>query len=83
MSDKTSVGEHPLERELGTLRKITKDDLFKINIPDLTDAYIYKSLLQDGYLICKDDGFEQKVIVNEVFKTAQEAEAYIALRTSA
>ena len=62
---------------------ITKNDLFKINIPDLSGAYIYKSLLHNGYLICKKEAGQQKVIVSDVFKTAQDAEAYIALRTSA
>lgn len=72
-----------LSDELGALRSLTKEYLYKIKIPDLTGAYIYKSLLHNGYLICKNDGIAQKVIVNEVFNTVNDAEAYMALRTSA
>ena len=86
MTEKTTQSAECLSRltaELGTLRPITKEDLFKINIPDLTGAYVYKSLLHNGYLICKDEGMQQIPIIRSVFNTKLDAEAYIALRTSA
>ena len=56
---------------------------YSITLQDLSNTYIYKSLLHNGYLICKEDGNQQRVVVDCVFKTKLDAEAYIALRTTA
>lgn len=54
------------------------DELDKPNQIDFCGAYVYRSLLHGGYLICKEDGEGVQYNVTKlVFKSPQEAQEYI------
>lgn len=58
------------------------EELDNHNQSDFSGAYVYRSLLHGGYLICKEDSDGMQYNVTKlVFKSQQEAQYYIDMFT--